>query len=247
MWPFDTLVSTIQTTFSRASTEYNEVHQLSKRLEEENLKLDQQSIIATGLKNMVTNRYHGMTTISSLLAKGREGGYWAWYFALAPNLQNDVKLSSMAWAHSKLSLPNLSIQNVVKVGATAFGTTGQDIQRLQMAGQQRARTEAQFLMASTTASMMITSTLKAAGNHVQHQYGKQFLRGATRTWQATGALAFVYGLGRLADAVHESGPFASHLLKQRDGFIVHQKSQIDHRLKDLVEHYVEHGPKGWMD
>lgn len=247
MWPFDTLVTGIQSTFSKASTDYNQVHQLSKRLEEENRKLDQQSIVATGLKNMVTNRYNGVTTISSLFAKGREGGYWAWYFALSPNLQSDVKVSSMAWAQSKLTWPNLSIQNVLKAGATGLGTTGQDIQRIQMAGQQRATKEAQFLMASTTASMMITSTLKAAGTHVQNQYAQQFLRGATRTWQVTGVLAFAYGLGRIADAIHESGPFADQLKKQRDGFIVTQKSQIDQRFKALADHYQEHGPKDWQD
>jgi hypothetical protein len=243
MWPFDTLITGIQSTFSKASTDYNHVHQLSKRLEYENHKLDQQSIVATGFRNMVINRYNGVTSINSLFAKGREGGYWAWYFAFAPNLQNDVKSSSIAWAKSNLTLPSLSIDNVLRAGATTFGTNGQDIQRFMMAGQHRATTEAQFLMASTTASMLITSTLKAAGNHVQNQYARQFLRGATRTWQVSGVLAFAYGLGRIADAIHESGPFADHLKKQRDGFIVTQQSQLDQRLKALADHYEEHSLK----
>lgn len=247
MWPFDGLVTKIQMAFSQASSDYNQVHQLTRRLEQENAQLQQQSVIRIGLRNMLANRYNGVSVINTLWAKGMEGAYWSYYFAFSPHLQRDVHDSAYEWARAQVTLPNLSFANVAMVAATGFGTTSQDLVRIQQAGQSRVQREAQFLAASTGASMLITATLKQAGQRVHNEYGRMFMRTATRTWQFTGVLAFCYGLGRIADAVHESGPFAQDLRIKRDDYIRGQKQALDQRFKALVAQYEKTVPQGWMD
>lgn len=247
MWPFTDLVTSIQSKFSAVSTDYNQVHELARQLEKKQLKLDQQSVLVTGFKNMLTNRYNGIMTIDTVMQKALQGGYWAWYFGASATLQRDVEASSKAWLRSKLSLPNLSVQSMLQVGATTFGTTSNDLQVIQYGGQKRAMKEAQFLAVSTSASIGISSVLKMVSARVQQQYTQQFLNVARRSWQMSGVLAFCYGMGRIADAIHETGPFAEHLVEKRDGFIRGQQQEIDRRFEKLARYVEEEGPWSWLD
>jgi len=246
MWPFDKLVSTVQDSFSRASTDYNMVHEAARKLEIENERLGQLSVVSTGLKNMITNRYNGVMNIGDLWDKGREGAYWAYYWGTAPNLKQDVQAATQTWAYSKLTLPNFSLINLAKGASTAMGTTSRDIERLQNASQVRVQTEAKFLAASVASSMAISAALKRSSTLVQNEFGKLFLRGAQRSWQATGMLALAYGLGRLHDAIHETGPFADDLRIRRDNFLQGRRVEIDRRLNEMTDHVDQQLPPRWM-
>ncbi len=239
MWPFDNLIKNIQLSFSKASTDYNQVHKVVKQLEQENANERQTSLVSTGLKRMVTNRYNALMNAPNLFNPAVEGGYWAYYFGFAPSLKQDVNASAQSWAMSLLSVPGYSLTKVINAGATLVGTTPYDIDRLQQAATDKVKYQAQVLAVSTGASMAITKMLKTATNKVDGQWSKVLMRNTTRTWQGLGVMAFLYGLGQLSNAMNEQGAFSTELKVKRDLFLLSHRSQLKSRLLHLSERVQE--------
>ena len=220
------LLGTLQSAFSRATSEYNQVHQLAEKLEASTQQVQSQGVVVQGFKQTVVNRYHGITNLKGLYTKAEDGAKWGYYFAMCPTLKNDVEGSGVAWARSQLSLPNISLQGVAKASATGLGTTRQDIERVEAASRQRVSQQAQTMGISLAVSSGISSLLKQVGQASKTQATRNLAMTARRSWQVSGVLAFAFGLGKISDSIHESGSFAEHLRLYRDKFNTSQTSAI---------------------
>lgn len=243
MWPFDGLFTNIQSSFSKASSDYNEVHKLSKKIDTENALIQQQNPLRTMLTRVFTNRYNGATHVTTMWGGVLEGALWTYYFAFSPQLKKDVGEAGMAWAKSKLQLPNFSIDNVKRGLATGLGTSRADLGRLEHGVNQRGRHELQMLAGSLMFSAMVTHLFKRTTNLVHHHHGKMLMRGGLVTWRATGVLALFYGLHRVYETMHEHGEFSTHLKVQRDQYVGTQRAAFQR----TVEHLAENSPEiGWL-
>lgn len=230
-WPFDTLVSTVQGAFSRATADYNQVKTATDALEKSNRQL-QQGVVRTGFTNIFVNRYYGLANLQKLPAKAQDGAHWAYYFAFCPHLEKDVQASAVQWAYEHMHAPTFHGLKVAV--ATAGGTTPDDARAFKNAAQARVNTQMQALAVSVAAGSTISFTLKKAGQYAKNDYMKLGLHYGRRTWQVTGILAFAYGLSKIADAMHETGPFASSLKQRRDTFNKSQTWKISEETEQAM-------------
>ena len=220
------LLAIMQQAFSRATSDYNQTHKWLQAQEANIKQTERQGVVVQGLKQTFVNRYHGITNIKELSTKAVDGAKWGYYFAMCPTLQKDVEGAGVAWANSLLTAPNFSLRGIAKASATGLGTTRQDLERVESTSRQLVTQQAQTMGISMAVSAGISRLLKQVGTACQTEVTRNLAKAARRSWQVSGVLAIAYGLGKISDAIHDSGPFAEYLRPYRDNFHRSQASQI---------------------
>jgi hypothetical protein len=239
-----TLFQNLQTWFSQATSDYNQVHKLAKELEADTKQKQDQSVVVSGFQQTILNRYHGITNLAELHSKAKEGAKWTWYFCLSPTLNQDIEAASKEWVKSKLAVP--TFDNVKKVAATTLGTSSKDFERIKEPAKQQVKFQTQAMGVSLAVSAGISSLLKQVGTTAKSEITRNLAMKTRTAWQVTGVLAIAYGLGKIDEAMRKSGPFEQTLRKKRDDFVVSQTTEmkaITNSIKDACGKGVDQGWK----
>lgn len=229
------LLEVLRQSFSRATSEWNYVHNLARQIEARNEAMQRQGVVVQGFRQTIVNRYHGVTNLQGLATKAAEGACWGYYFAMCSTLQDDVQTAGASWAKSLLAAPHLSVQGVMKATATGLGTTRQDLQRIEANTKQQINQQAQATGISVAVGASISSLLKRVGQTAKSEITRSLATTARRSWQVTGVLAIAFALGKVSDAMDDSGSFAEHLRLHRDAFNASQTQQIRSVVKTIRE------------
>jgi hypothetical protein len=237
------LLQSLQSWFSSATSEYNQVHALAKKLEADANQQKDQGVVVEGFKQSILNRYHGITGLPQLGSHAVEGAKWTWYFCSAPSLDKDVEAASKEWAKSKLKAP--TFDNVKKVTATTLGTTPQDIQRIKTSAKDQVKFQVQTMGVSLAVSTGVSAFLKQVGTTSKSEITRIVALKTRTAWQITGLLAIAYGLGKIDEAMRKSGPFEFTLRQRRDQFVTAKTADIKAITDSIKEVCGEGIEKGW--
>lgn len=230
------LLSSLQERFSNALRQYNEVDRLARHIEQGAQRRRDQGVVAAGLQQMIVNRYHGVVNMRGLIAKAGEGAAWSYYFATSPALSDDVNKALLAWARSKLTMANITVEGLAKAGVTTvFGE--REIGRVSSASQELVQQQLTAMGVSVVTSAAISSLLKRVGNTAQTQIVRDMARKARVGWRITGLAGILFGLGKIADTMHDTGAFAEHLRRSRDAYNEAHAAEIRTVMQRFQEAY----------
>jgi hypothetical protein len=237
------LLERLQNWFSTATSDYNQVHVLAKKLEADAKQQQDQSVVVEGFKQTLVNRYHGITSLPQLGSHAVEGAKWVYYLTSAPSLDKDVEAASVNWVKSMFTLP--TAENLMKLAATTAGTTPKDIERIKKSAQDQAKFQAQAMGVSMTASFGVSAFLKQVGKTAKDEMTRTMALRTRTAWQVTGLLAMAYGLGKIHEAMQKSGPFERSLRTHRDRFVTEKTAGVKAITDSIKEVCSEGLERGW--
>ena len=141
----------------------------------------------------------------------------------------------MIWPSMSIAAIVAAVKAAPKVAVTSAFTTQDDVDRLKKASKERVQQEIQSLTLSTAASLSIGKMLKTAGTFAQSEGTRLLAKSARGTWQLTGVLAFVYGLGKIHEVMSQTNGFDGPLRMRRDEFNAKEKAKYTAKLEYLAE------------